>query len=168
MVSTNTCSRCGNKIISGARKYQSKFFCAQCYEQVMEEVQHFEEEKQKLVLFIKELFAVQECPELVLYAIDKALKEGKKLSGIKGTLIYYYNIKGNSADNISVIGSVIQREYSNAAQYFEEVKRVKAANQKIDIDVAPIIVQIPERGQNRRKKRRIRRELRSCRRIKEV
>lgn len=158
MVSTNTCSKCGNKIISGVRKYQGKFFCAQCYEQVMEEVQRFEEEKQRLVLFIKELFAVQECPELVLYAIDKALKEGKKLSGIKGTLIYYYNIRGNSADNISVIGSVIQREYSNAAQYFEEVKRVKAANQKIDIDVAPIIVQIPERGQNRRKKPKYRME----------
>ena len=48
MVSANTCSKCGNKIISGVHKYQGKFFCAQCYEQVMEEVQRFEEEKQKL------------------------------------------------------------------------------------------------------------------------
>lgn len=151
MVSANTCSKCGNKIISGVHKYQGKFFCAQCYEQVMEEVQRFEEEKQKLVLFIKELFAIQECPELVLYAIEKALKEGKKLTGIRGTLIYYYTIKGNPADNISVIGTVIQREYMNAAQYFKEVKQIREINDKVDINVPPVVIKLPEGQQKRRK-----------------
>lgn len=158
MVSANTCSKCGNRIITGVRKYQGKYFCAHCYEQVMEEVQHFEEEKQKLILFIKELFAISECPEVVLYAIEKALKDGKKLSGIKGTLIYYYNIKGNPTDNINIIGTVIQREYANAAQYFEEVKRIKLVNETINIDVPPVIIQVHEGKQNSRKKAKYRME----------
>ena len=123
----------------------------------MEEAQRFEEEKQKLVLFIKELFAIQECPELVLYAIDRALKEGKKLSGIKGTLIYYYNIKGNAPDNINIIGTIIQREYANASKYFEDVRHIKAVNEQIDINVPPVTVKI-KTGGSRHKKRKYRME----------
>lgn len=152
MVSTNTCSRCGNRIITGVRKYQGKFYCEHCHDLIMEEVMRFEEEKQKLILFIKDLFAIQECPEVVLYAIDRAVKEGKKLSGIKGTLIYYYSIKGNATDNINNIGNVIQREYANAAKYYEDVKRIKAINETIDINVPPVTVKVHEGKQKRRKK----------------
>ena len=151
MASANICSKCGNKIVTGIRKYQGKYYCAHCYDQIMEEAQRFEDEKQKLVLFIKDLFMIQECPEIVLYVIEKALREGKKLSDIKGTLLYYYNIQGNAPDNISYIGTVIQREYANAAKYFEETKRIKAANEAIDINVPPVVIRIHTADQKRKK-----------------
>lgn len=145
------CCKCGNSIIGSLRKYQGKIYCEHCYEVVMEEAQRFEEEKQKLINFIKDLFSVRECPEVVLYALDRALKDGKKLSGIKGTLIYYYNIKGNAADNITYVGMVIQREYNNAAKYYEDSKRIRAINDQIDINVPPVKVAIHSTTKERKK-----------------
>ena len=142
MANIYLCSKCGNRIITGVRKYQGKLYCEHCYEQIMEEAQRFEEEKQKLILFIKDLFSIPECPDVVLYAIDRAIKDDKKLSGIKGTLIYYYNIKGNPADNVGVIGNVIQHEYANAAKYYEETKRIRATNEQIDINVPAVTVKV--------------------------
>ena len=142
MSSVYQCNKCGSKIITGIRKYQGKLYCEHCYEQIMEEAQRFEEEKQKLILFIKDLFSIQECPDVVLYAIDRAIKEDKKLSGIKGTLHYYYNIKGNPADNVGIIGTVIQREYQNASKYYEDTKRIRAVNEETDINVPAVTVKI--------------------------
>lgn len=136
------CCKCGAKIVSSIRKYQGKFYCEHCYEQVMEEAQRFEEEKQKLILFIKDLFSLNECPDVVLYAIDRAIKDGKKLSGIKGTLRYYYDYLGNPADNVNIIGTVIQREYANAAKEQENRKRIRAINDQVDINVPTVTVKV--------------------------
>ncbi len=108
----------------------------------MEEAQRFEEEKQRLINFIKDLFSVQECPEVVLYALERAIKDGKKLSGIKGTLVYYYQELGNSPDNITIVGNIIQRYYEKAAEHFKKKKEQRAINEKIDINVPPVIVKI--------------------------
>ena len=117
----------------------------------MEEAQRFEDEKQRLINFVKELFSVSECPEVVLYAIDRAIKDGKKLSGIKGTLIYYYQECGNTPDNISIIGAVIQKNYDKASEYFKKKKEQRAINEKIDINVPPVTVQIHSTAQTRKK-----------------
>ena len=145
------CGKCGNRIITSVRKYQGKLYCEHCYEQLMEEAQRLEEEKQKLILFIKEMFSITECPDVVLYAIERALKDGKKLSGIKGTLIYYYNIEGHATDNVGTIGTVIQREYANAASYFEKVKEIRATNEHIDINVPPVTVVVPSSAKKKYK-----------------
>ena len=108
----------------------------------MEEAQRFEEQKQKLIIFIKELFSVNECPEVVLYAIDRAIKDGKKLSGIKGTLLYYYQDEGNVPDNINIIGNVIQKYYDKAAEHYKRKKELRAINDKIDINVPAVTVKI--------------------------
>ena len=133
------CCKCGAKIVSSIRKYQGKFYCEHGYEQVMEEAQRFEEEKQKLILFIKDLFSLNECPDVVLYAIDRAIKDGKKLSGIKGTLRYYYDYLGNPADNVNIIGTVIQREYANAAKEQENRKVEGTRNVKF---LVPLLMAI--------------------------
>ena len=146
-----SCSKCGNGIIGAARKYQGKIYCEHCYEIVMEEAQRFEEEKQKLYTFIKDLFSVTDCPEVVLYAVDRALKDGRKLSGIKGTLIYYYQENGNTPDNINIIGTIIQKNYDKAAEYFKKKKEQRAINEKIDINVPPVTVQIRSTSQERKK-----------------
>lgn len=145
------CAKCGNKIITNVRKYQGNIYCDHCYELVMEEAQRNEEEKQKLYAFIKELFSIQELPELAIYIIDKALREGKKLSGIRGTLNYYYNIKGHSPDNIAMVGTVIQTEYENACKYYEEARRIQKINEDIDLNVDPVTV-IVKSTTNKRKK----------------
>ncbi len=142
MIKGVPCSQCGNSIIGSVRKYQGKIYCEHCYEVVMAEAQRFEEEKQKLINFIKDLFSVQECPEVVLYALDRALKDGKKLSGIKGTLVYYYQEQGNAPDNISLVGNVIQKHYDKAAEYFKKKKEQRAINEKIDINVPPVVVKV--------------------------
>lgn len=98
---------------------------------------------------------MQECPEYVLYVIDRSVKEGKKLSGIKGTLTYYYNIKGNAPDNVNFIGAVIQREYNNAAQYFEEQRKIRATNEQVDINVPPVTVKISPSGSKKKQKYRM-------------
>lgn len=145
------CSSCGNSIIGSVRKYQGKLYCEHCYEVVMEEAQRFEEQKQKLIIFIKELFSVNECPEVVLYVIDRAIKEGKKLSGIKGTLLYYYQEEGNVPDNISIIGNVIQKYYDKAAEYYKRKKELRAINEKIDINVPAVTVKIQSSKQEVKK-----------------
>ena len=151
MASAIKCTLCGNKIIGNIRRYQGNNYCDHCYEVVMEEAQRNEDEKQKLYAFIREIFSVTELPELVIYIIDKALKEGRKLSGIRGTLNYYYNILGKPADNILSIGQIIQFEYENACKYYENARRIQKANEKVNLDVPPVTVVVKSTKNTRKK-----------------
>ena len=145
------CAKCGNRIIANIRRYQGNNYCDHCYELVMEEAQRMEDDKQKLYSFIREMFSVSQLPELVLYIIDKALKEGKKLSGIRGTLNYYYNIKGKPVDDILSIGRIIQTEYENASKYYEEARRIQKINENIDLNVKPVTVVVKSTKDSRKK-----------------
>lgn len=151
MPSVIKCAKCGNRIISNIHKFQGNLYCDHCYELIMEEAQKLEDEKQKLYNFIKELFSINELPELAIYIIDKALKEGKKLSGIRGTLNYYYRILGKSTDDILNIGRIIQFEYDNACKYYEEARRIQALNEQVNLNVPPINVKIKSTRNERKK-----------------
>lgn len=136
------CAKCKGRIIGHINKYGGKLYCDHCYEAIIEQLQRLEEEKNKLYSFIKELFSLREIPDPVVHSINKAIDDGKKPSGIRGTLIYYYKVKENPVEDIAYLSLIIQKEYSNAANYFAETKKIKEENALIDINVPTVTVRI--------------------------
>ena len=136
------CSKCKTSIVGHINKYGNNLYCDHCYEEIMANLQRLEEEKNKLYAFVKDLFSIREIPDPVVFALNKAISEGKKPSGIQGTLIYYYKVKENPVEDIAYLGLIIQKEYNNAANYFAENKRIKEANAAIDIQVPTVTVRI--------------------------
>lgn len=151
MPEATLCARCNNHIIGHIRKYRNNLYCDHCYNEILLEQQKFEEEKNDLYLFIKKLFSTDEIPFNVITSLDRIIDEGKKISGIRGTLTYYYQVQGNSPDDINIIGGMIRREYNNASAYFAEAKRIREVNATINIDVPPVTVRIKSTNTRRPK-----------------
>lgn len=145
------CAKCGQRLIGNGHRHLSKNYCDSCYEKVMQELEALELEKDRLYGYIKELFGCVECPAEVIYTIENAIKYGKKVSGIRATLWYYYEIEGHSTDNILLVNKVIKEQYDNARKYIENTKSIKTQNEKIDLNVEPVTIQL-QSNVNKKKK----------------
>lgn len=144
MASSNVCACCGKQLIGQKRKYNGEFLCAECYKEKMEQEIRFQEAKGKLYDYIKGLFGLNECPDEVVYTIDKALRDGKKLKGIRNTLWYYYEVMGHPTDNYNYLSKVIREQYENAREFFKEQEEVKKKNAQVDLhNLETVVVKIP-------------------------
>lgn len=143
------CSRCQQRIVANVYRLNGKTYCGNCYDQLMQELTAQSIAKEELINYIKLLFGKSECPNEVIYAIDQAVKQGKKIKGIKATLYYYYELTGHNIDNIYYIGKVITEQYDNARNYIQKQKEINEANKNVDLDVPPIHVTIKKGGPKR-------------------
>ena len=119
------CSLCGQLIVPGTEKIlDGKKYCASCYLKALEAKQRSIALKAELLDYIIQLFGVGECPPYVSRAIDKAVANGKKLSGIKATIHYYYKVLNNPAtpDTLVYISTVIEEWYEKTKLYIYEQK----------------------------------------------
>ena len=136
------CAKCGQRIIGNGSRYRGKIYCNSCYDQLMAEEAAFEQDKKELFAYIKELFGEQECPGEVISTVEYALRNGKKIRGIRATLYYYYELMANEPNNIYTVSRVIKEQYDNARVYIEEQNRIMEENKKVDLNVPPVVVTI--------------------------
>ena len=135
------CAKCGQRLIGNGHRFLSKNYCDSCYEKEMVELEALEAEKDRLYGYIKELFGISECPSEVIYAIENNIKYGKKVSGIRATLWYYYEIQGHTTD-ISFLNKIIKEQYDNARKYIESARQIKKQNDQTNLNVEPITVKL--------------------------
>ena len=134
------CSLCGQLIVPGTEKIlDGKKYCASCYLKALEAKQRSIALKAELLDYIIQLFGVGECPPYVSSAIDKAVANGKKLSGIKATIHYYYKVLNNPAtpDTLVYISTVIEEWYEKTKLYIYEQKEIYEKNLKINLNIPP-------------------------------
>ena len=148
---TSYCHRCKQRIVGLRHRYDGKEYCDECYNTLMQELQELEQQKVALYAYIGNLFGVSECPDYVIYAIDKAIKSGKKVKGIEGTIYWYYQIQNHLANNIGEVVTIINTEYENARKYVASQREIARQNEEVNFtDIPAKTVQIVS---NRRKKK---------------
>lgn len=138
------CAKCGQRIIGVSKRAYGKTYCAGCYEELVATIEQSETEKKELMNYICKLFALPDCPSDAEYAIDAAVRDGKKISGVRGTLYYYFEILGHSADANAVhsVNYIIKTEYDNAHKYFIRQRNIKEQNAKVDLNLPPVTIKI--------------------------
>ena len=147
------CTKCGTRIVGTSFKIRGKNVCGACYAEEMKVLEDIEDQKKDLYKYICSLFSLKECPIQYIDDINRLVKDGYKVSGIRATIQYYFQIMGNQSNTINIpfIGKIIELNYLKAKQYFEEVKKVQEENEKVDLNIPPKIVYInPQK--NKRKK----------------
>lgn len=149
------CTNCGQKIVSGATyKYKNKNVCISCFNKLIQQDIQIQQARKNLYQYICQLFSLTECPYEIINAIDRLEKDGKTINGIKATIYYYYSILGNeyNPDHRYYFFKIVNENYYITRDYFKKQKEIREINDKIDINVPPIHVQVApnELGKKRR------------------
>lgn len=149
-----TCATCGQVITGKGRVFNTKTYCASCYQKVLQEQEALAEEKRELCLYIRKVFAINQVPNETMYAIDKFYKEGKKYKGMRATLYYYFEILGNDGINIILFSRIINEQYENARSYLERVSKIKKMNAEVELTDEVVTYKISDRGKKGKKPQR--------------
>ena len=136
----SVCHGCGNKIIGVRYTHTGKSYCYDCFQQLQAAAANTDAQKQAMYAAIREIYGVSEIPEEVISALDREIRVGKKPSGIIQTLRYYFQIEGHQMGNIGSLVYVVRDFYESAKQYQAKIKRLKEANDKVDMNVPPVHV----------------------------
>ena len=130
---------------------KNRYYHQSCYDARENEKSEEEREKEKLVEYIKKLFGI---PTLTV-KINKQLKdyiEVKNYSyeGIRKTLIYWFELKGNSIEKANGGIGIVPYCYEQALAYWKTINEAREYNeqaQKIQATIETRVVHIapPER-----------------------
>jgi len=148
------CCQCGQSLVGQkSTNYKGKSYCLACYNKLIEQQTLLEKSEEELYIYIKKLFGLSECPSEVTNAVDYLIKQGKTVNGIRATIHYYYEIKGNEAtsDNIMYLSKNIKEQYDNAREYWKEQKILRQKNMQIDLNVPPKTVVIKKTPKTHKK-----------------
>lgn len=138
--SGGVCSEC-KRILGTSLKYshQGRVFCFDCFQKVQAQLLEDEKKRQELYDYIKKIFNISSISADILSSIDHLIKDGKKLSGIKATLYYYYEIMGSSTP-LSSLYFVIRDHYDEAHDYFVKQHQVAEANAQVKINPSSVTI----------------------------
>jgi len=145
------CSKCGKKIIGQQFKLGDKLLCAACNAAEMEALQKLESEKVSLYAYLKKLFGEEYCPEPVLKSVDRAIRDGKTIAGIRFTVYYYYEVLANPPQDMKEVQWIIHDYYEEARSYVADMRKLGEYNKGINIEHTPkkIKIKMPERNKKR-------------------
>ena len=149
-----TCAHCGQVIIGNGRPSRGKTYCVACYDKIVKEQEAMAVEKQDLCTYMKKVFGVSEITTEVMYTIDRLVREGKKLRGMKATLYYYFEVLGNDGVSIMLLYKIINEQYDNARIYLDKMRKLKEHNDRIDITAETITYVISDKEKHKRKPQR--------------
>ena len=121
----------------------------------MQSLKALEKSKTELYDYFKALFGKVSCPDPVKNAIDRSLSNGMKLPGIRFTVYYYYEIKGNVPENINELPWVIRDYYDEARDYAASMKKLGDENRKVSIDTTPSVVKIKKPARKKKLAKKI-------------
>lgn len=148
------CPKCGQRLIGQTTiNYKNKSYCLACYNILIEQEKELEKSEESLYNYIKGLFGLTECPSEVISNLEYLIKQGKTLKGIRATIHYYYEIKGNeaNADNIMYLSKTIREQYDNARDYWREQNLLRQKNMQVNLDVPARKIVLKETPKSRRK-----------------
>lgn len=151
MASGLLCTSCGCKILGKGRRLEGAIYCEDCYQKKMTEKINLDNAKAELYTYITNLFGLGDCPTPVISYIDRALKYGKKIPGIRATIKYYYEIEGHSLNYIEGLGRIIDDNYIKAREYYAQQEEIRKKNLKININVPPKVVTINQQSNTSKK-----------------
>lgn len=153
MASTRSgfCTKCGKKIIGQQYKLNDKLLCAECNAAEMEALRKLESEKSSLYEYLKKLFGREACPEPVQKSVDRAVRDGKTVAGIRFTVYYYYEVLANPPQNIMEVQWIIHDYYEEAKAYASDMRRLGEYNKDVQImhDPQTIKIKMPTRNKRR-------------------
>ena len=138
------CARCGQRLIGVGIKLKDGTYCTSCYNIKVSELQKEDEAKKEIYDYIKQIFECESLPPSVASGVDTLINQGKKISGIKGTLWYYYFIMGNTPSNshLDYLYKIINDNYDAARDYVVKARELKEKNMMIDINVPAQTVKV--------------------------
>lgn len=146
------CASCGRKIVGSPFRLNGKTFCGACYQKEMQALAEEERKKKELRDYISTLFGIASCPSFVANALDRMLGEGKKLSGIRYTIYYYYEIMGNPVVGTKVgeVPWVVRDYYEEARDYAKRMNELAKENALVELKTEPVKVKIKPPARRKR------------------
>lgn len=109
----------------GRRYYHEK-----CYETKKMD----EEDREAIHTRCQEMFGVNYSKQKINGQIKKMLEDGKTVSGINGTLYYWYDVKKNNPEKANYGINIVNYVYGEALDYFCNKNDNQNRNLNIDVD----------------------------------
>lgn len=144
------CPKCQQVIIGSGHLFNGKLYCDQCYLKIVEEAEKMEAAKRDLFDYIKEIFMIDSVPDSWIGTIDQLLASGKTISGIKMTLKYYYEILGNTPNEIYGL-SIVKKYYEETRQYALKQQEIMQKNMQHEEKQEVVTVRIKRPVSQKRK-----------------
>ena len=112
-------------------EHSGRYYHKLCFEKKKEQ----ELELQELEIYIQNLFNITYVPARIKKQIKQFVEEYKcSYSGIKKTLIYFFEIKKNSIEKSNGGIGIVPYVYQEAAQYYYNLERAQKQNEALNID----------------------------------
>ena len=131
-------------------KFKNRYYHQSCYEAHENEKTEEEKERDLLTEYIKKLFNISTLTVKINRQIKDCIEKGYSYKGIRMTLIYWFEVKGNSIDKANGGIGIVPYTYEQALIYWKSIWEAQQRNQqiqiaKIEIPVREIHIPVPER-----------------------
>ena len=112
-------------------KIKNRYIHKKCYEAKENEKTEEEKEYELLIEYIKKLFGVQTLTVKINRQIKDLTSKGYSYKGIRKTLIYWFEIKGNSIEKANGGIGIIPYIYEQALVYWRSIWEAQQYNQQV-------------------------------------
>jgi len=131
-------------------KIKTRYYHTSCYEAVEAAKTEEEKEHERLIEYIKQLFNVNILTVKINKQIKDYIEKGYSYKGIRKTLQYWFEIKGNSIEKANGGIGIVPYTYEQALTYWRGIWEAQQRNQQtgvaeITIPVREIRIAPPER-----------------------
>ena len=131
-------------------KIKNRYYHQACYEAHEKEKTEEEKERDLLTEYIKKLFNISTLTVKINKQIKDYIEKGYSYKGIRMTLIYWFETKGNSIDKANGGIGIVPYTYEQALTYWRSIWEAQQRNkiiqvEKIETPVREIHIPIPER-----------------------
>jgi len=136
------CAKCGRPIEGVPLRIGSDAYCADCYQIEVAK----EDNRQLVVLFsdIRRIYSISEIAVKTQNAVKRLVAKGYKISGIRGTLYYFFIILENVPDSVDKLYYIVDDNYDAARRFAEDCKRKKAAAAALSVTDPVRVITIDE------------------------
>lgn len=130
-------------------KLKNRYYHQACYEASEKEKSEEEKEKELLTEYIKQLFNINTLTVKINRQIKDLLEKNYSYKGIRMTLKYWFEIKGNSIEKANGGIGIVPYVYEQALIYWKSIWEAQKYNQrvetKLEITTREIHITPPER-----------------------
>ena len=138
-------------IMVNSRRYAHE----KCYNDNQKQKNKDELDKEELENYIKQLFNITKLTPKIQRQIKKYIEENKySYSGIRRSLVYFFEIKKNSIDKANGGIGIVEWVYQEAFNYYYDLWLAQQRNQNKDFVKKEVIITIPP-PQRKIKKRKL-------------
>lgn len=131
-------------------KIKNRYYHQSCYEAQEKEKSEEEKERELLTEYIKKLFNISVLTVKINKQIKDLLEKNYSYKGIRMTLMYWFDVKGNSIEKANGGIGIVPYVYEQALIYWKSIWEAQQYNksmnsERIEIPVREIHIPIPER-----------------------